>query len=504
MGRETRVLVLFPLVKLALHLLAAGGYGYFRDEFYYLACSRRLAWGYVDHPPFSIAVLRLWTAVAGESLLAIRILPALAGAATVLVTGLIVRRLGGGAYAAALAMLCVVIAPEYLALDGYYSMNAFDILLWSLAAYLLVRILHSGEERLWPLLGVALGIGLLNKLSVLWLGMGLAAGLLLTQERRRLLTRGPWLAAAIAGVLLVPHVLWQVQNGWPTREFIQHATSEKMRGTNAIAFTLAQLNNMHPATAAVWLAGLAWTLLAAAGCRLRPLGIIYVTVFVLLVVNEKSRAGYLAAAYPMLYACGATWVAAATATRLTWLRPLSLALLALAGLATAPLVLPVLAPERYVDYAARLGQKPSTEENKAIGSMPQFYADRFGWPELVAKAMAAYASLSPAERGNAVILASNYGEAGAIEVLAPAGPPVVSGHNNYWLWGPGARRGDPLIGVGPAAMVDAARQRCTSVDDYGAVGCRYCMPYESENHVFVCRGVTPALAALWPQLKHYD
>src|SRR5207244_11643035 len=130
------------------------------------------------------------------------------------------------------------------------------------------------------------------------LGLGRGVGLLLTAERRRLLTRGPWLCAAIAGLVAAPHVAWQMHNGWPTAEFIHNATSDKMRATTALAFALAQLRNLHPITAPVWLAGLVWSLAAPAGRRVRPIGIIYLTVFALLVVNEKSRAGYLAAAYP--------------------------------------------------------------------------------------------------------------------------------------------------------------------------------------------------------------
>jgi 4-amino-4-deoxy-L-arabinose transferase-like glycosyltransferase len=440
-------LIALPLVKLAIQLLAAGCYSYFRDELYYLACSHRLGWGYVDHPPFSIAALRVWTTIFGESVVAIRALAALAGAATVLVTGLTVRALGGGSYAAALAMLSVLVAPEYFSLNGFYSMNALDVLIWALAGYVLVRILHRSEERLWPALGLVLGIGLLNKLSVLWLGAGLVAGLVLTRERRRLLTAGPWLAAAIAALVAAPHLLWQAGHGWPTAEFIHQATSVKMRSISPLDFTLAQVENQLPLTAPVWLAGLVFSLGASAGRRVRPIGVIYLTVFALLVFNEKSRTGYLAASYPMLLACGATWIAERLRGRPAWLRPASLALLTVAGAVSAPLALPFLPPEQYAAYARLLGKKPSTEENKLLSELPQFIADFFGWPELVAKVEAAYASLPPEGRAQATILTSNYGEAGALEVLGAGRglPPVVSGHNNYWLWGPGPRAGDPLI-----------------------------------------------------------
>jgi len=445
----------------------------------------------------------LWTALFGESLPALRSLPALLGVLTAALSGLTARRLGGGGYAAALAMLCVAAAPEYLALFGYYSMNCFEVFFWTLAAYVLVRILYGGEERLWPWLGLVLGLGLLNKLSVLWLGLGLGAGLLLTGERRRLSTRGPWLAAAIALLIAAPHFWWQVQSGWPTAEFIRNATSVKMKATTPVAFLLAQIDNQHPLTAPVWLLGLVFTLFRLEG-RVRPLGVLYLTVFGLLVVNQKSRAGYLAAAYPMLLACGAVWIEALT-RRARWLRPVSLATLALGGLATAPLVVPVLSPEGYVAYARRLGVAPSTEENKRIGALPQFFADRTGWPDLVLKVEGVLATLPPQERAGAVILASNYGQAGALETLAPGRlPRVVSGHNNYWLWGPGAGAAEPVLVLANVEVRPRLDALCAQVEDRGEVGCRFCMPYESRTRVFVCRGLREPLPQLWPRLKHFD
>lgn len=479
------------------------GWGYFRDEFYYLACARHLAWGYVDHPPLSIAVLRLWTDLFGGSIAAIRALPALLGVLTAALTGLTARRLGGGRYAISLAMLCVAVAPEYLALFGYYSMNSFDVLFWTLAAYVLVRILHDGEERGWPWLGVVLGLGLLNKLSVLWLGLGIGVGLILTAERKRLLTRGPWLAAAIALVIAAPHAWWQVQNGWPTAEFVRHATREKMKAISPLDFFEAQVNNQHPFAAPVWLLGLAFALFASGGRRVRLLGVLYLTVFTLLVVNQNSRAGYLSAAYPMLLACGAVWIEALT-NRFRWLRLAALALLVVGGLVTAPLVVPVLSPDGYVEYARRLGVEPSTEEKKEIGLLPQFFADRTGWPELVRKVEGALADLTPQERAHATVFTSNYGQAGAMETLSRVRVLTVSGHNNYWLWGPGAGPSDPLLVLASAEARTRLDGLCHSVEDRGPMGCPYCMPYESQTHLFVCRGLNPPLAARWPQLKHFD
>ncbi|TDI13316.1 MAG: phospholipid carrier-dependent glycosyltransferase, partial [Acidobacteria bacterium] len=253
MFQRTLPLMVFPAVKLVLHLVTHRGYGMFRDEYYYLACAERLAWGYVDHPPFSIFLLWIVRNLLGDSLLAVRLLPALAGAATVLLVGLMARRLGGGLFAQSLAMVGALAAPIYLALDHFYSMNAFDLVFWALAAYLILLLVQGAGVRVWLLLGAVLGLGLMNKISILWLGFGLLVGLLVTQRRRWLLTPGPWLAAGLAVLLFLPYILWQVGNDWPTVEFIRNASGQKMLEVKPLDFMLSQLRVMNPAVAPLWL-----------------------------------------------------------------------------------------------------------------------------------------------------------------------------------------------------------------------------------------------------------
>ncbi len=177
---------------------------FFRDELYYIACSDHLAWGYVDQPPASLWLLKISRLVLGDSLVAIRFVPALAVAGTVLLTAKIVKELGGKEWAVFLASLAVVISPIHLAMGGFYNMNAIDMFIWALAFYLIARIVNSRQTILWLWLGLVLGIGLLNKISVLFLGAGLFVGLLLTQ-REWLKTRWPYIAGGIAGFLFLPY-----------------------------------------------------------------------------------------------------------------------------------------------------------------------------------------------------------------------------------------------------------------------------------------------------------
>jgi len=493
------------LVPLAVFLLLGAnalGDHYFRDEFYYLACSRHLAWGYVDQPPLSIAILWLVRHIAGDSLIVLRLNAALASAVTVWMTGRIAARLGGSGFAQALAMTACAVAPALLALASFYSMNVFDLLLWTLAAYLLIEVLDEPALWKWIALGVVLGAGLENKISVLWLGAGIGAGLALTPARRHLLTPGPWVAGLVAAVIFAPHVVWQIANGWPTLEFIRNASREKMQANAPVQFLVDQVMNMHPLTLPVWVAGLLFLLLSRRAQRYRPLGIAFLVVATILILNRTSRSGYLSPAYPMLFAAGG--VAIETVLQRRGWRAAAVATLVAGGIVTAPLALPLLPVDTYVRYSRALGVAPGTEEKKELGRLPQFFADRQGWDRFVDQVAAAFDTLTPAERASAAVMTGNYGEAGAIEQLGRArGLVAISGHNNYWVWGPAGRTGDVLIVLSRSR--ERQEQRFASVQQAGETDCGDCMPYENHIPIFICRGMKPPpLPERWTAFKHYD
>lgn len=496
--RDVTIPLASAILGLLVHLPFLTRYGWFRDELYYLACARRLDWGYVDHPPLSIALLAAERALFGETLWAVRLLPALAGAATVFLVALMARDLGGGRFAQALAALAALTAPVFLAVDHYFSMNAFDLLFWALAGWLLVRLIVTGDRTVWPLLGLVLGLGLLNKLSVLWLGAGIALALVTTRERRWLATPGPWIAALIAAALFVPHLIWQQAHDWPTLEFMRNATAQKMRGIAPLDFAAQQALAMNPATAPIWIAGLVSALFLRRRARERPLAIVFLAVAALLIGAGRSRVSYLAAAYPLLLAPGAVsiegWLRAPAA------RVAAIAVVSITGLVLMPLALPVLAPETFVRYSRALGVVPRSEENLSLGQLPQHYADMFGWEELAQKVAAVARELSPEERARAVIFARNYGEAGALEHFAAKYhlPRVICPHNNYWLWGPGPPEPRPLavIILGGDARDNASVME--SLEPRGTIGCEWCMPYERDQTIWLGRRPTIRLEDIWP------
>ena len=495
------------LAKLLLHLFTSNGYGYFRDELYYMACADHLAWGYVDHPPLSIALLAIVRKLFGTSLPALRLLPALAGALTVFLICRLAARMGGGRFATTLAGLLAIAAPIYLALNHYYSMNALDLLFWTVAFCLIARLAESKSPGLhvWILLGVVLGLGLLNKVSVLWLGFGLLAGLLLSGRHRWLWTPGPWLAGGTAAAIFLPHLLWQARHDWPTIEFIRNATSDKMVAVGAVEFMANQVLVMSPAAAPVWIAGLVWLLLAPKGRPWRLFGWIYLAVALLLIAGGGSRASYLALAYPPLLAAGACAVESLAARpRLGWLRPGVLCLITAGGLALAPFALPVLPVESFVAYGRLLGIAPGTEERKEMGRLPQQYADMMGWPEMASAVAAVHGSLPPEERAVCGVFAQNYGEAGAIDFFGrPLGlPRATSGHNNYWLWGQGDLTGECMVILG--GDVEDHRRVFAQVVRAGISTCTDCMPYENNLPIFVARQLLVPVNEAWPAARHYD
>jgi hypothetical protein len=475
-------------------------YGLFRDEYYYLACADHLAWGYVDQPPLSIAVLAMVKAILGDSILAVRLVPALLGALLVLLAGELARALGGGRYARVLAAVSVAAVPQYLGQAGYYSMNSFDLVFWALAALLVAGLApEEAQTRRFAWLGLVLGLGLLNKLSVLFFGAGLAVALVVLPLRRQLRRPGPWLAASIAGLVLLPHVLWQMANGWPTREFIENATRFKNVALSPAQFLTSQIPEINPLNAPLWIAGLGWLLLARRGKPHRALGVVWLVAFAIMAV-QHSKPYYLGPAYPPLLAAGAVVV---EGLRWRWVRPAAVAVLLAGGAALAPFAVPVLPVETFIAYQRALGVTPEPSERSALGPLPQFFADRFGWEEMTAAVVRAYRALTPEDQARVVIVTANYGEAGALRYIGRKQglPPAVSQHNSFYFWGPG--RDDLPVAIVVGVSPDSLRDSFVTVEPVETYHSPYAMPYEGRWPVLVCRGLKLPLKDAWRRGRHF-
>jgi len=495
------LLAAFSVCLQLLPLLNAE-YGYFRDELYYMACAKRLAFGYVDHPPLAPFVLRLVLITLGGSVLAIRLLPALAGAATVFLTGSIARRLGGGTFAQSLAALAMAVAPGFLIFCGFYSMNPFESLLWTGCVYLVVRIVQEDEPHLWTLVGLLVGMGLLNKHTLIVYALSLGLALLLTPTRRHVLSRWFWLGGALAVLIVLPNVVWQVQNDLASLEFYRNANLLKNVDTSPVEVLLAQVFVMNPLAFPVWFAGLCFFLFSRQGRAFRILGLTYLFLLTTMMWAGSSRPDRMLAAYPMLFAGGGVLIAGFVERRSRWLLQGVIAgAVLVGGVLFAPIALPVLPPGMLVQYAEMLS--PPRVEQGATARLPQWFADRTGWEEMAASIAEAQRLLPEREEGRVLLLAENYGEAGALEFFGPRYglPPVLSPHNTYHLWSAEKDEAQTYIAIGLSE--EELRGVFRDVTPVGVHRCTYCMDYENDLTIYVCRDARTPFRDWWPAMKWY-
>jgi hypothetical protein len=485
---------------LLLHIGLSGRYGYFRDELYFLDCGRHLAWGYVDMAP-GIAFIARLALMLGGSLHVLRIIAGFAGAGIVAITMLIAWRLGGGRFAQGFAGLCAALAPMYLATASLMTMNVFEVCYWSAAVYVVIRIVQTGNSRLWVWFGVISGIGLMNKHSTLFFGFAVLVGVLLTDLRRELLKPWIWIGGAIAVLIFLPNIAWQIEHHFPTLEDLNNV---KTSGKNVILppgkFVFQQIMMLHPVISLVWVAGL-WYFLIGKGRRYRVVAWIYLTLLVIFIALH-GKDYYLGPAYPMLFAGGAIAIAGWVEGK-RWLRAAVIAVVVLAGLHALPAVTPILSPENQVVYRRFMRIDDDKTEVNHSGPLPQMFGDQFGWPELTAEVAAFYNSLPADERSQTAILTGNYGEAGAIDMFGPKYglPTALSGHQNHYYWGTMGFAGRNLVTIqyGPRYLGEI----CTSVDKVEDHYHPWGMG-EENRPVYFCRGLKKPLADLWEDQKHWN
>ncbi len=502
--------LLFAAIKLAVefvgNLVAQHfGYGIFRDEMYYVVCGRHLAWGYVDQAPMVALQARVAEALFGLHHLALfRLFSALAGAAKVLLTGLLAWSLGGRRMAQALAMIGVLIAPVYLGIDSFLSMNAFEPVFWMGCLLTVLWIVRGASPRWWILFGVLGGLGLLNKPSMAFFLVALLVGLMLTPERRILWSR--WMLAAVALIVLIalPYLLWQIHHQWPTLEWLQNVNhSHKNVKLGPVAFVGQQIMMLHPLSIFLLLPGLLWIFVSKHARGFRWIGTTYILLLAIM-IHLYAKDYYVAPIYPVLFAAGAlAWQGAFSASRKTaWLLSAWCVVLVIFGAITLPMGIPVLPPATWVRYTTAMHLTSANTETASTGLLPQFYADRFGWHAMVGEVARIYNSLPPADRAKVGIFCDNYGEASAINIYGPKYglPPAISGHQNYFFWGPRGYSGETLIVVGESRK--KLERYFTSVEKVGRTYNPLAMPHEN-GPIYLCRGGKIQLSTFWPHVKNW-
>lgn len=512
-GRRDVFLLVFPLVDsehhveleplalgpttivaaagVALLLLVAGRYGYHRDELYFLACAKRLAWGFVDQPPLTPAIARLSQAVAPDSLVALRVIPALIYGSLVILAALTARELGAGRAGQIGASACAAAAPGLLLAGHLLSTTTTDLLVWAIVTFLLIRLLRTEEVRLWIAIGLVIGIGLENKWSIGFLVIGLLIGLLLTPQRRFLFT--PWFAGGVilALVLWAPNLWWQAQHDWPQIALFRSLGASSHDVGSTITWPAYQFLITGPVGAVVWVAGLYRLLRQPQARTYRAIGLAYVVLAVVLAIAAGDKQYYVAGLYVPLWGAGARplegWLAR---HRAGFARPIAVVGFALTSVLLLPAALPVL---------------PGSSLANVKGLNPEL-AEQVGWPDLVSQVAGAWRSIPDPQRADAPIFTSNYGEAGAIDRFGPSLglPNAYSGHNNYWWWGPPPATTRTVVAVGfddrayLESMFGIVRRVGTITNPWNVENQEQGLP------IWIVSDPKRSWQELWSQARHYD
>ena len=496
-------------------MLTSMRYGYFRDALYYLTCADHLAFGYVDQPPLFPFIAWIARHTLGTSLPALIFWPALAGAARIVLVAAFARELGTKRFGVALAGALAATPAVWWVMDHQFAMNAFEPLFWTGCAYVILRMIHTQNPKLWLAFGAIAGLGVENKYSIAIFAFALLCGLLLTQQRRLLFT--PWLFAGgtVALLIFLPNLIWNIQHHWPFLELMHNirVTGKDIEyppGT----YTVQQVLMMNPFSFPFWFRGLLFCLFSRAAKDYRVFGWAFLVTFSFFLISH-GKDYYSAPAYPILLAAGAVFAEHLLSRSAQgqpserpskWravLKPVCFVWLAIGIAIPLPLVLPVLPLEAFMSYQSHLALQGKPTERSFVGTtLPQYYADELPWQEQVAAVARVYHSLSPEEQAKTAIFCGNYGQAAAIDFFGPRYglPKAISGHQNYFLWGPRGYTGEIVIAVGQPE--DDVRKYFASVEAAATVNVPYAYTYETRP-ILLCRGLKGNLQTLWPGVKNW-
>lgn len=482
-------LALGPLLGLAglivvLLIVFAGGYGYHRDELYFLAAGNHLAWGYPDQGPLTPLLAHLMNTISPGSLTVLRVPSALMSGATVLLTGMIARELGANRRAQQIAAACAAVASIVLVVGHLLSTSTFDLSAWSLLSWLVTRIIRTREQRLWLVAGVLTGVALLNKPLIACFAGALAVGLLIAGPRQVLRSRWLWAGVLIALVIWSPWLIWQGTHGWPQLKVssaIAHGASTSSQPRWALL--PFQLLLVSPVLSPVWIAGLAAFTRRPQLRTFAFFAVAWLTLEVAFLITG-GKPYYLAGMFPVLLAAGAietdTWLQHG---RPRLRRGLLAAAILLSGLVSAVIALPVL---------------PAKQAGIVVAINPDA-GETIGWPQFTQ----IVARIDSRTDDHAVLFTSNYGEAGAIDRYGPALglPHAYSGHNGFGDWPSPSDRPAPVIVIGLSAA--ALRDKFTGCHLAAQINNAADIHNQEQGaDVDLCAGPRRPWSQIWNGLRH--
>jgi hypothetical protein len=474
------------------------GDGYFRDELYFIAMSNHLSWGNVDVPPLAPFMLYIVRSLFGTSLFTIRLLPAIIGSIIILLNYKIVKIFNGGFFALLLALIPITYFS--ISVGATYTYDRFDFLFWDLMIFSIIKLLTTEKKKYWIYFGIFAGLGLLSKITIVFLGSGIVFGMIFTKERKYFKNIHFWIAGLIALLIFTPYIIWNFQNGFPTVEFFSNYASGKVRPLSTFFYISEQFG--IPIFIPLWLGGIYYLIFNKKGKMFRVLGIAYIIVLIeCILMNQKP---YIIFPFrPLIFVGGAVFLEAVLKKpKLLFLKVIYVGLILIYRIQTFPTIMPVLPLQTYLKYYGDTGVEV---ERIKKGLLNSYYANRFGWKELAEKVAKVYNSLPPEQRAKTAILTGNYGQAGAIALFGKKYglPEPISGHNQYYLWGPKNFTGESLIHIG--GTKEGLQYSFNEVKLMDRTTNKYGVVFEQNLPIFLCEEPKfKSLKEVWSTVKHYD
>lgn len=438
--KQWGILLVLVLVKLILHFLWGNNYEIHRDGYLYLSLGEHPAAGYISVPPFIAFLGNLSKFLFGDTLFAVRFFPALAGAFSIVLTGLIVKELRGGVFAMFLAGLAFLVSPVFLRSNTLFQPVAFNQFYWLLSCYLIIRLINTRNPRIWIFLFIIWGLAFLNKYSIVFFVVAFFISIFFTKHRK-LLFSWYFVIGSITGMaIILPNVVWHFLHHFPIITHMKELYQEQLVHVDPGGFLLMQILMTAPVFF-IWIAGLYRLLLRRESEDYRIIGFLYPALIILLILL-KGKFYYSAGIYPVLLAAGSVMFESWFRKKKVYLRYILVALVVIGAIPILPLSLPVLTMDKMLKYSEILKDhgfaEPFRWEDGRIHPLPQDYADMTGWKEMAEMVAAKYHSMSEEECATCIIFAENYGQAGAVNFYRKELelPEVLSFNASFLLWLP--------------------------------------------------------------------
>jgi len=494
---DNGILLIIGMGVALFHIITNGQYGFHRDELDFIMNARQLDWGYVSYPPVTPFFARIGLELFGESLRGLRVLPAIAQGIVVVLAGLMARDMGGKRNAQIMAAFAVFITPISLQGGTLMMYFAFDFLWWVLLAFFLVRLLVTDDARYWLGIGAAIGFGMMTKYTMAFWVVGLIVAVLITSARKYLLSKWLYFGAALALLIFLPNLIWQIQNDFISLDYLSAIHARDIEWGRGEGFLVKQFYDVtNPFSLPLWAVGLSLCLFGASMKRFRSLGWMFIITFALFLIN-KGRPYYTGPAYVMLLAAGAAWFENWLGTRTEKTRRFGFGILwgmqVIGGLIFITVIKPI-APINSPLW-------------NVTSSLNREVVEMVGWQDLTAQVAKIYQSIPDSEKPSTVILAGNYGEAGAFDLYGNEYglPRVITGANSMWQRGYGDPEPETVIVVGfERSYTTYFFKQCDSV---GMVTNQYGVRNEETSHhtgLYVCREPQRPWSEMWKQMQWFQ